>query len=60
MSASIAPTAVISAPKAATATAPCTSFLLMVWMKYWPMPCQAKIVSVMTAPVNSAGMANAT
>ena len=43
------------APKAATATAPWMSFLLIVLMKYLPMPFQAKIVSVMTAPVKMRG-----
>jgi len=60
MSASTAPIAVISAPNAATATAPWMSFLLIVWTKYSPIPCQAKTVSVITAPVNSAGIAKAT
>src|SRR5699024_11595108 len=60
MSARTAEIATMTAPNAATAVVPCTSLRLMVSMKYCPIPFQAKICSVIIAPVKIPGTENAT
>ena len=60
MSASSAPARVHTPPNAAMATEALMSLSRMAWMKYRPKPLMAKIDSVMTAPVNTEAMENAT